>query len=369
MASAPTPDIVVPNSPADTVSSLHFAPRPATSTDADYLVATAWDGSVSVYEVSANGQCLPRAKSAHAAPVLCSAWSADGSAVISGGCDNSVRLWNVATNQLLPVGTHEAPVRAVFDLSAADAHCPQICSGSWDKTVKYWDVRALGPAAASVALSDRVYAMDVKGHVAAIACAERQIHIIDLRKPQEILKSFPSPLKFQSRSITIFPDQSGIALGSIEVRDDHTRAGRARGDTNERAKRSARSWKEIAGAGFACIVAGCFEQICGALTPFPSRLLLVTLLCWVVCAGRVVWPSLIWPTRSRVPMASRLRLSIPEISRSSVSQRCGIAMPGHPSRVCGALGALRCPVAHPVLSSPCLSRSFPVRALPFLPLL
>lgn len=240
MAAAPVPDIVLPNSPADTVSSLHFAPRAAGSTEADYLAATAWDGSVSVYEVSTSGQCVPRAKSAHAAPVLCSAWSADGSSVISGGCDNSVRLWNVATNQMLPVGTHEAPVRAVFDLSAADTHVPQICSGSWDKTVKYWDVRAPGPAAASVALSDRVYAMDVKGHVAAIACAERQIHIVDLRKPQEILKSMPSPLKFQSRSITIFPDQSGFALGSIEVR--------AEPEQNAVVATTARHFDEIAGA-------------------------------------------------------------------------------------------------------------------------
>lgn len=216
-AAAPVPDIVLPSGPADTVSSLHFAPRAAGATEADYLCATAWDGSVSVYEINASGQCLPRAKSAHAAPVLCSAWSADGTAVISGACDNSVRLWNVSTNQMLPVGMHEAPVRAVFDLSGAEAHCPQICSGSWDKTIKYWDVRAPGAATATVALSDRVYAMDVKGHVAAVACAERQIHVLDLRKPTEILKSIPSPLKFQSRSIAIFPDQSGFAVGSIEV--------------------------------------------------------------------------------------------------------------------------------------------------------
>jgi len=147
MASAPTavPDIIIPNSPSDTVSSLHFAPRSAGSADVDYLCASAWDGSVSVYEVSANGVCLPRAKSTQGSPTLCSAWSADGTQVLSGSCDNNVRLWNVASNQILTVGQHAAPVRAIFDLSAADSHAPAIMSGSWDKTVKYWSVRSSRP--------------------------------------------------------------------------------------------------------------------------------------------------------------------------------------------------------------------------------
>lgn len=226
MASAPA-DLVVPSSPADTPSSVHFAPRSAGS-DSDYLCATAWDGSVSVWEVSGGGSSIiPRAKSSHAAPALCSTWSADGTAVISGGCDHQVRLWSVASNQTMIIGSHAEPVRSVFDLSSAESHVPSIVSASWDRTIKYWDTRSassgvegVAPAAAaiSVNVSERVYAMDVKGVVMAVACAERNIHIFDLRKPNEILKTIPSPLKFQSRSLSIFPDQQGFALGSVEGR-------------------------------------------------------------------------------------------------------------------------------------------------------
>ena len=190
MAAAPA-DLIVPNSPADTPSSVHFAPRSAGS-DADYLCATAWDGSVSVWEVSASGSAVPRAHSSHAAPALCSAWSADGTSVISGGCDHTVRLWSVASNQTLLIGTHNAPVRQVFDLSATGSHLPSVVSASWDKTIRYWDVRsasssgvegaAAAAPAATVNVSERVYAMDVKGVVMAVACAERNIHIFDLRQ-------------------------------------------------------------------------------------------------------------------------------------------------------------------------------------------
>lgn len=214
------PDIIAPNSPADAVSSLHFAPRGAGSS-VDYLCASSWDCSVSVWEVGAGGECVPRAQSAHGAPVLCTAWSADASSIVSGGCDNSVRVWQVATNQSMEVGKHDAPVRCVFDLSAAATHAPSIASLSWDKTCRYWDARSAAPGAAAaltVPLADKAYAADVQGVVLAVACAERHVQIFDLRKPDTPVKSMPSPLKFQSRTIALFSDQTGFALGSIEGR-------------------------------------------------------------------------------------------------------------------------------------------------------
>ena len=51
------------------------------------------------WEIQANGSSVPKAMQAHEQPVLCSAWNADGSTVYSGGCDNTVKAWNLATNQ------------------------------------------------------------------------------------------------------------------------------------------------------------------------------------------------------------------------------------------------------------------------------
>jgi mRNA export factor len=92
-----------------------------------------------------------------------------------------------------------------------------VATGSWDKTLKYWDTRSPTPMA-SVQLSERCYAMDVKHPLLVVATADRQVHVFDIRKPSQIYKSIQSNLKFQTRTIACFPDASGFAIGSIEGR-------------------------------------------------------------------------------------------------------------------------------------------------------
>lgn len=90
-------------------------------------------------------------------------------------------------------------------------------TGSWDKTVKYWDTRS-PTAMATLQLSYRVNAMDVKHPMLVVATADRQIHVVDIRKPSQIFKSIPSNLELQTRSVACFPDASGFIVGSIEGR-------------------------------------------------------------------------------------------------------------------------------------------------------
>ena len=54
---------------------------------------------VRCWEIQPNGTSVPKAAHTHEQPVLCSAWNADGATVYSGGCDNTVKAWNLATNQ------------------------------------------------------------------------------------------------------------------------------------------------------------------------------------------------------------------------------------------------------------------------------
>ena len=54
---------------------------------------------VRCWEIQANGTSVPKAAHAHDQPVLASGWNADGSCVFSGGCDKTVKMWNLATNQ------------------------------------------------------------------------------------------------------------------------------------------------------------------------------------------------------------------------------------------------------------------------------
>jgi mRNA export factor len=202
----PNKDAEVAQPPADSISCL------AWSTKANYLVAGSWDTSVRLWEIQSNGMSLPKTMMNHEAPVLCCAWSGDGTRVFSGGCDNKARVWPLG-QQATVVGQHSAPIKAVSYLDETQ----MLVTGSWDRTLKYWDGRQ--PAAVGeVALPERLYCMDALYPLLVAATAERHIIIYDLRKPQVEYKRFVSPLKYQSRCIAGFPDRTGFAVGSIEGR-------------------------------------------------------------------------------------------------------------------------------------------------------
>ena len=76
----PNKSAEVPSPPSDGVSSLKFSPA------SNLLVATSWSGQVLCWDVQSNGQAIPKAAITSDKPVLCSAWSADGSTVFAGAC-------------------------------------------------------------------------------------------------------------------------------------------------------------------------------------------------------------------------------------------------------------------------------------------
>jgi hypothetical protein len=80
------------------------------------------------------------------------------------------------------------------------------------------DPRQAQKPALAVTVSEKVYCMDVRRHVLAVATAERGISVFDLRKPTEPYKTGPSPLKFQARSLALFTTLDGYALSSVEGR-------------------------------------------------------------------------------------------------------------------------------------------------------
>jgi mRNA export factor len=92
-----------------------------------------------------------------------------------------------------------------------------VATGSWDKTVKFWDLKGAEPVG-TLDARERVYSMDVKDQLLVVATAERHIHMINLQDPTKIYKSITSPLKWQTRVVSCFSDATGFAVGSIEGR-------------------------------------------------------------------------------------------------------------------------------------------------------
>lgn len=199
----------VPEPPSDSVSSIAFSPI------ADLLSVASWDNKVRIYEVNPNtGDAQGRALYEHQAPVLSTCWLADGSKVVSGGCDNVVRAYDPQSGQAVQIGSHDAPVKSVCSFQMGS---PMVASASWDKTLRYWDLRQQGPIS-TVALPERAYTMDTQKELLVVGCADRKLAIINLNNPQTIYRTADSPLKMQTRAVSCMPDGTGYAISSIEGR-------------------------------------------------------------------------------------------------------------------------------------------------------
>lgn len=118
--------------------------------------------------------------------------------------------------QAQQVAAHDQPIRSVQSIMYNGS--PMLVTGSWDKTVKYWDLRQQAPVA-TLDTKERVYSMDVRGNeMLVVGTADRWIHVVDLKTPTAFFKSVQSPLKWQTRVVSTFTDGTGYAVGSIEGR-------------------------------------------------------------------------------------------------------------------------------------------------------
>src|SRR6266436_3264296 len=74
-----------------------------------------------------------------------------------------------------------------------------IITGSWDRTVRFWDPRAATAQQSSHKLPERIYFMDSVGHRLVLALASRLFHIFDIRKMDAPEQTRESSLKFLTR--------------------------------------------------------------------------------------------------------------------------------------------------------------------------
>lgn len=129
-------------------------------------------------------------------------------------------MLDLGANSTTPVqvAAHDAPIRSCHFMSnPAAGGSPLLVTGSWDKTVKYWDLRQSNPIA-TLECQERIYSMDIKNKLLVVATADRYINIVNLDSPTTFYKTLQSPLKWQTRSVSCFADSTGFAVGSIEGR-------------------------------------------------------------------------------------------------------------------------------------------------------
>lgn len=210
----------------------------------DVLAVSSWDGSVSVLTfqkmaLSLDQPTIPCQETklfAQKAPLLDLVWSHNGESVITGSAANNVTAIDVATGTASLWGgggsdkaaeaSHSAPVKCVAAVPALSAYV----SGSWDSYACLWS--AQGRCEMRIPLPERCYAMSTRGHWLVVACANRQMRIIDMRRMDRPFRDMLSPLKFQTRAVDVATNLTWFAITSVEGRCSvvHFEAGDASGD-------------------------------------------------------------------------------------------------------------------------------------------
>ena len=107
-------------------------------------------------------------------------------------------MWTLGQNQPQQVGVHEAPVKTIFWINEVNL----LATGSWDKTIRYWDLRSASPAL-QVTVPERIYCMDVTHPLMVVGLGgdQKNILVYNLNNPQTPFKTMTSTLQMQTRCI------------------------------------------------------------------------------------------------------------------------------------------------------------------------
>lgn len=185
--------------PNDTPNDIAFNPIH------DYFSVSSWDGSLRLYSSpSLDHKLLVQENK----PILCTAFDNTGNICFGGTSEGKIIINELQTSKTMNIDAHSSAIKSLKSFNNL------IISGSFDRTIKFWDLRTPAPIH-TINAPERVYAMDVGKDSLVVATATNKIISYDLlNNCQE--KQITTKLYWQIRTIHAKEDGDTVLIGGVE---------------------------------------------------------------------------------------------------------------------------------------------------------
>ena len=178
--------------------------------DDDIVATGSYDTTARIWDISDPSAVTSRGLIGHLKEVYSVAFSPDGTELATASTDDSVRIWSVASGQMIrgPLNAHKFDIwRAVYgrNVSFQFKDQPLLVTGGWDRTVRIWTANTFQELAELVGHDDPVrdVAISRDGRYVASGSSDRTARLWDLRRingveslhhhPQRVTAIAPSP--------------------------------------------------------------------------------------------------------------------------------------------------------------------------------
>ncbi|KAF8735858.1 hypothetical protein AX14_001364 [Amanita brunnescens Koide BX004] len=188
----------------------------ACSPDGSKIVSGSWDGTIRIWDASTGIEMLPPLRG-HDGPINSVAFSPYGSKIVSGSGGKTIRVWDASTGieMLPPLRGHD---QGLINSVAFSPDGSKIVSGSHDKTIRVWDASTgaamLPPLQGHDSpISSVTFSPD--GLTIVSGSWDHTIRVWDISTGTETLPSLRGHDNWIS-SVAFSPDGSKIVSGSFD---------------------------------------------------------------------------------------------------------------------------------------------------------
>jgi len=196
-----------------------FPSEPSTA-----IAVSSWDSKVTIYTVPhSNMPSTLQELTSISTEYPCLALSFLGSSglIITGSIDGTVAAADTSTGRITQTfGKHDDAVQAVYTLADSQA----VCSLSYDKTMKVWDVRASANQTpiSTISFGEKVVCSDIAGPVIIAGLGNQQFCAFDVQcalQTQSVGPQLETTLGIDSPLSDVSVSKDGaIGLGSLSGR-------------------------------------------------------------------------------------------------------------------------------------------------------